>query len=146
MPLEHTNLEVLGAGVYWLAPGYDLQDGMAAIPEVKTLVLLVPLPGYQTDGIEHVKAAIIPADPGDLSEDAAAHFLHLTSGREAPVVVASLPGALGAAFFKGVYLMANRDLRPDAMLKEIEPELEEAGSARDEIIHRLIRLDIPALK
>ncbi len=134
------NLEVLGDGVYWLDAGYDLEKELAAIPEIGSLVFLSPLPDHQSTGFEHVKTESIPADLADLDRDAAERYLHITSAEAGPVVTAVLPGARGAAFFKGAYLLANRKLDMEEVLRELEPELESAGEARDEIIHRLIRL------
>ncbi|MCD8352604.1 MAG: hypothetical protein LUC93_18535 [Planctomycetaceae bacterium] len=134
------NLEVLGDGVYWLDSGYDLEKELAAIPEIGTLVFLTPLPDHQSTGFEHVKTESIPADLADLDRDAAERYLHITSAEAGPVVTAVLPGARGSAFFKGAYLLANRKLDMEEVLRELEPELENAGEARDEIIHRLIRL------
>ncbi|MCD8138583.1 MAG: hypothetical protein LUE17_02185 [Planctomycetaceae bacterium] len=134
------NLEVLGDGVYWLDSGYDLEKELAAIPEIGTLVFLSPLPDHQSTGFEHVKTESIPADLADLDRDAAERYLHITSAEAGPVVTAVLPGARGAAFFKGAFLLANRKLDMEEVLRELEPELESAGEARDEIIHRLIRL------
>ncbi|MCD7897727.1 MAG: hypothetical protein LUG50_13805 [Planctomycetaceae bacterium] len=139
--LPNASLEVLGAGVYWLDPRHDLEQELAAIPEVGGLVLLTPLPGYQSTGFPHLKTEVLPADPADLTIDAAEHFLDLTTAPDRPVVVAMLPGARGAAFFKGVYFLRNRNLPLDDVLRELEPELQEAGGARDAIIHRLIRFN-----
>lgn len=139
-PLSNANLQVLGDGVYWLDSRHDLTEELGAIPEIGTLIFLTPLPGYHTQGFEHVKTEAIPADAADLTRDAAERYLHLTGNVTRPVVTAVVPGARGAAFFKGAYLLANRKMDMDELLREIEPELTEAGAARDEIIHRLMRL------
>lgn len=140
------SLEVLGGGVYWLDSRHNFKTELAAIPEIDTLVLLAPLPGYEAEGVDHIKVEIISADVADLSTDAAARFIHLTSGEFAPVVAAVVDGARGAAFFKGAYLLANRNMGLDEALREIEPELKEAGPAAEEIVHRLRRLDPAALR
>ncbi len=139
-PLPNATLEVLGDGVYWLDPRRDLETELAAIPELRSLILLVPLPGHRVTDFDHVKTEIIPADPADLTEDAAERFIHLTDAANRPVAVAALPGARGAAFFKGAYLLRNRALSAEEMLREIAPELDDAGTARDDIIHRLTRM------
>ncbi len=139
--LPNASLEVLGDGVYWLDPRHDLEQELAAIPEVGGLVLLTPLPGYRSTGFEHLKTEVLPADPADLTVDAAEHFLDLTTNHNRPVVVAVLPGARGAAYFKGVYFLRNRNLPLEDVLRELDPELQEAGGARDAIIHRLIRFN-----
>ncbi|MCC8166355.1 MAG: hypothetical protein LIQ31_09435 [Planctomycetes bacterium] len=142
--LPNASLEVLGDGVYWLDPRHDLEQELGAIPEVGGLVLLTPLPGYRSTGFEHLKTEVLPADPADLTVDAAEHFLDLTTNHTRPVVVAVLPGARGAAFFKGIYFLRNRNLPLDDVLRELEPELQEAGGARDAIVHRLIRFNAEA--
>ena len=150
-PLYNANLEVLGDGVYWLGPQYDLEKELAAIPGLTDLIILAPLPAsYKVHDFEHVLRDVIPADMTDLSSDAAERFLHFTNDRarqpaaenspKPVVVVAAVHGARGAAFFKGVYLLFNRSLSFDEIEKRIEPELEEAGSARDEILLRLKHL------
>lgn len=138
-PLPNANLEVLGDGVFWLDPHHDLEKELAAIPEIGTLVLLAPLPGYRVSGFEHVKTEVIPADTADINHDSAEHFLHVTEDMKRPLVIAPLSGARGAAFFKGVYLLANRNLSIDDVLREIGSELDQAGEAREEIVHRLLR-------
>lgn len=145
-PLGDASLEVLGDGIYWLDPQRDIEKELAAIPEIGTLILLAPLRGYRTAGFDHVRTEVIPADTADLSYDAAARFVHLTSSGASPIVAAALPGARGAAFFKGVYLLAHRGLELEDALREIAPELQEAGAAADEIVHRLQRLDAAALR
>ncbi len=139
--LPNASLEVLGDGVYWLDPRHDLEQELSAIPEVGELVLLTPLPGYRSTGFEHLKTEVLPADPADLTVDTAEHFLDLTTNHNRPVVVAVLPGARGAAYFKGVYFLRNRNLPLEDVLRELDPELQEAGGARDAIIHRLIRFN-----
>jgi hypothetical protein len=139
-PLPNANLEVLGDGVYWLDPGHDPETELAAVPELRRLVVLAPLPGYRAQEFAHVKTEVIPADPADLTRDAADHFIHLTGGADKPVAVAVLPGTRGAAFFKGAYLLHHRAMTVQDMLREITPELDDAGDARDDIIHRLTRL------
>lgn len=151
-PLYNANLEVLGDGVYWLGSQHDadLEKELKSIPGLSDLVILARLPGAKIHDIEHVKTTVIPSDTADLSLDAAERFLHFTSDRakhhitdnspKPVVVVAAQSGARGAAFYKGVYLLFNRNLSFEEIEKEIEPELEEAGPARDEIIHRLKRL------
>lgn len=145
-PLPDANLEELGDNVFWLDPKHDLEKELAAIPEVGTLVLLTPMHGYWAKGFEHIRTETIPADIADLSDDAAAHFLHLTSEAPHPVIVAALPGARGAAFFKGVYLLARRKLNPENLSAAIAPELDDASYAAEEILHRLRRLDVTQLK
>ena len=135
------NLEVLGDGVYWLDPRHDLKKELAAVPEIGTLILLAPLPGLPTQGFEHIKTEVISADAADLGQDAAARFIHLASTSPKPVVAAALPGAVGAAFFKGAYLLVSRGQGTEKTLEDIKPELAEAGSAAEEIVHRLLRLD-----
>lgn len=140
-PIPNANLEVLGDGVYWLDPRHDLETELATVPELRSLILLTPLPGYRAPGFEHVKTEAIPADLADLTSDAADRFIHLTTeSANRPVVVAVLPVTRGAAFFKGVYLLRCRNMTEEDMLREIEPELRDAGEARDDIIHRLSRL------
>lgn len=139
-PLPNANLEVLGDGVYWLDPSHNLEAELAAIPEIGTLVLLTPLPGYRVVGFEHVKTEAIAADAADLDHDSAEHFLHVAADAKRPIVIAPLSGARGGAFFKGVYLLANRNLSTEEVLREIAPELDQAGEARHEIIHRLLSL------
>lgn len=139
-PLANANLEVLGDGVYWLDPRHDLEKELAAVPELRSLILLAPLPGYHVQEFPHVKTEVIPADPADLTPDAADRFIHLTDGANKPVVIAVLPGARGAAFFKGAYLLHYRNMSPDDVLREITPELDDAGESRDDIVHRLMRL------
>lgn len=145
-PLPNVNLEVLGENVYWLDPQHDLEKELAAVPEIGTLILLAPLPGFRFQGFEHIQTEIIPADIADLSDDAAARFLHLTDKPARPVVAAVLPGTRGAAFFKGVYLLARRHLAAADLRKEIDEDLAEAGDAAEEIVHRLERLDVNDLK
>lgn len=137
---ENANLVVLGDGVYWLDSRYDLEKELAAIPEIGTLVFLAPLPHYHSQGFEHVQTEVIAADMADLSRDAAERYLHLVENRKHPVVTAVLPGARGAAFFKGAYLLTNSKLALTEVVRELEPELDEAGPAKDDIIHRLTRL------
>lgn len=139
-PLANANLEVLGDGIFWLDPRHDLEKELAAIPDIGTLVLLTPLPGFQISGFEHVKIEAIPADAADIIHDSAERFLHVVSDASRPIVVAPLSGARGAAFFKGAYLLARRNLNQEEVMREIEPELEQAGEAREEIVHRLLRL------
>ncbi len=138
-PLANANLEVLGDGVYWLSSRHDLEKELAAVPEIGVLILLAPMPGYHSAGLDHVRTEVIPADPGDLTAEEAERFLHLTTETRKPVVAAALPGARGAAFFKGAYFLAKRNLSFDDMLREIDPELREAGDDRDDIVHRLHR-------
>lgn len=140
------NLEVLDDGVYWLDSRHDLEKELASVSDLGTLILLAPLPGYRGPDVEAGATEMIPAAAADLTEDAAARFLHLTANSPRPVVVAALPGAHGAAFFKGAYLLVNRNLDAGEMLAEIEGELNEAGTAREEIEHRLMRLDPAALR
>lgn len=139
-PIVNANLEVLGDRVYWLGPGHDAERELATVPDLDRLIVLAPIPGYRIHGFEHVATEIIPADPADLGKEAAEHFLHLTSTASGPVVVVVRPGAIGAAFFKGAYLLFNRKLSKEDMLREIGPELEMAGAAGDDIVHRLKRL------
>lgn len=140
-PLFNANLEVLDDGVYWLSSHYDLEHELASIPELRGLILLAPLPGYHSPGFGHVKTQVVSADAADLTRDAAERFIHLTESSARPIVVAVLPGARGAAFFKGAYLLEKRAMSDQEMLREIEPELEEAGDSRDDIVHRLARLE-----
>ncbi len=142
----NANLEVLGDGVYWLDSDHDIVKELAAIPEAGTLILLAPLPGYRAQGLSHVRTEVIPADTADLTTDAAEQFVHLTGTAVKPVVVAAIPGARGAAFFKGMYLLTHRNLPLEEMLAEIEPDLEEAGPARDDVIHRLRRIEADGLQ
>ncbi len=145
-PLANANLEVLGDGVYWLSSQHDLEKELAAVPEIGLLILLAPLPGFRATGLEHVKTEVVPADPGDLSHDAAEHFLHLADKSPKPVVVAALPGARGVAFFKGAYLLAKRNIAFADILREIDPELREADGDQGDLVHRLQRLkDGPVL-
>lgn len=139
-PIANANLEVLGDGIFWLDPRHDLETELSAVPDIGTLVLLTPLPGFQVTGFEHVKTETIPADAADIVHDSAEHFLHVLSDANRPIVVAPLAGARGAAFFKGAYLLSHRNLSKDEVMREIEPELDQAGEAREEIIHRLLRL------
>ncbi|MCL2000884.1 MAG: hypothetical protein FWG74_05575 [Planctomycetes bacterium] len=145
-PLGRANLEVLGDGVYWLSPGHDLRDEITVVPELKTLVILAPAASRQAEEFGQIRTEILIADLDDLSEDVVEHFLHLTFAGEMPVLVAPLPEARSAAFFKGLYLMIRRDIEASEAIRKIEAELEDAGSARDEIVHRLLRLDLSALK
>lgn len=138
-PLTNANLEVLGDGIFWLDPRHDLEKELATIPEIGTLVLLTPLPGFQVSGFAHVKTELIPSDSADIMHDSADHFLHVLSDASRPIVVAPLPGARGAGFFKGAYLLTGRHLTMEEVMREIEPELEQAGETREEIIHRLLR-------
>lgn len=138
-PLPDANLEVLGDGVFWLTGGRNPESELALVPDIGTLVLLTPLPGYRVDGFDHVRTESIPADNVDLDHDSAEHFLHVAADSARPVVIVPLPGARGAAFFKGVYLLANRNLAVDEVLREIGSELDQAGEAREEIVHRLLR-------
>lgn len=137
---ENANLVVLGDGVYWLDSRYNLEKELAAIPEIGSMVFLAPLPEYHSTGFEHIKTEVIAADLADLSADAAEHYLQVVSDEKHPVVTVVLPGARGAAFFKGAYLLANRKLEMAEIIRELEPELEDADTARDDIIHRLVRL------
>lgn len=139
-PIANANLEVLGDKVYWLGPRHDLERELATIPEIGSLIVIAPLPGYRMHGFEDIRTEIIPADLADLDQEAAEHFVYRTSNVTRPVVVAVRPGALGAAFFKGAYILANRNLSTEDMLREIGPELEDAGAAGDDIVHRLRRL------
>lgn len=139
-PIANANLEVLGDKVYWLGPRHDLERELATIPEIGSLIVIAPLPGYRMHGFEDLRVEVIPADLADLDQEAAEHFVYLTSNVTRPVVVAVRPGALGAAFFKGAYILANRNLSTEDMLREIGPELEDAGAAGDDIVHRLRRL------
>lgn len=145
-PLANANLEVLGDGVYWLASRHSLEKELAAIPEIGILVFLSPFPGYPIDDFAPVRTAVVSAAIDDLSDDAAARFVHLASGNPSPAVVAVLPEARGAAFFKGAYLLAARNLEFAEVIKEIGPELGEADGAADEIVHRLHRLEKAAIK
>ncbi len=134
-----TDLEVLGDGVYWLDSRHDIAGKLAAIPETGTLILLAPLPGYRMQGLPHVRTEVISANAEDVTGDAADRFVYLTGHADSPVVVAAVPGASGAAFFKGMYLLKSRAMELDEVLEQIEPELLEAGTAREELIHRLRR-------
>lgn len=137
---ENANLVVLGDGVYWIDSRYNLEKELSAIPEIGSMVFLAPLPEYHSTGFEHIKTEVIAADLADLSADAAEHYLQVVAGEKHPVVTVVLPGARGAAFFKGAYLLANRKLEMAEIIRELEPELEDADTARDDIIHRLVRL------
>jgi hypothetical protein len=136
----NANLVVLGDGVYWLDSRHNLEKELSAIPEIGSLVFLAPVPDYHSTGFEHVKTEVIAADLADIGGDAAEQYLQAVAGDTPPVVTAVLPGARGAAFFKGVYLLANRKQDIAEIIRELEPELEESGDARDDIIHRLMRL------
>lgn len=139
-PLPNANIEVLDDNVYWLASRFDLDKELAALDRIGTLILLAPLPGHRVHGFEHVRTEVIPADISDLGREAADRFLHLAADKSGRVVIAVQSGARGAAFFKGAYFLANRNMSMEDVIAEIGPELEEAGGARDEIIHRLMRL------
>lgn len=139
-PLKNANLEVLGDGFYWLSPRHDLEKELAAIPEVANLIVLAPAAEHAVAGFAHVKTDVLSAEPADLTRDAADRFVHLAGKKPGPVVAAALPGARGAAFFKAAYLLRGRDVSGDEVLGEISAELEEAGDAREEVVHRLLRL------
>lgn len=139
-PLANANLEVLGDNVYWLDQKYDLERELSVIPEMGTLIVLTPIPGRTIDGFEHVKTVTIPANIDDLNHDAAEHYVHLTSDASQPVVTAVLPGVRGAAYFKAAYFLAHRNTPIGDLMPELEQELEEAGPARDDVMHRIERL------
>lgn len=145
-PLHGVNLEVLDDGVYWIDPRHDLEAESSALPEIGMLVLLTPIPGYKGPDVEAAGTESVPAGMSDLSDDAVARFIHIVSSARRPVVVAALPGAHGAAFFKGAYLLARRGMDMGETLLEIDPELNEAGPDKEEIVHRLMRLDIEAIR
>lgn len=143
-----TSLKSLGGGVYWLDPGHDLEKELEALPDAGTLVFLTPLPTLRGPGLDHARPGIVipAANPDDVSDDAVARFVHFAADSPRPVVVAALQGAYRAAYFKGAYLMACRNMGIEDALKEIEPELQESEATRDEIIHRLHGLDVERLK
>lgn len=139
-PLANANLEVLGDNVYWLDQQHDLAKELDILPEVGTLIVLAPIPGRTIQGFEHIKTAVIPADLDDLSRDAAERYVYMTSDASLPVVTAVLPGVRGAAFFKAAYLLAHRNMPMEDLERELAHELDEAGTARDDVMHRIERL------
>ena len=141
-------LEILDDGAYWIGPGDAQKEKIGHLPAGTRLVYLVPEGELQLPDVGPLSAESIPAVGDGLDADAAERFLralrHHKTGDGAAVVV--LPGAWGAAFFKGAYLMAARGLGLDAAVVELEPDLEKAGEHREEILHRLSRLDVGALQ
>ncbi|MCC8181192.1 MAG: hypothetical protein LIP23_09825, partial [Planctomycetes bacterium] len=88
----------------------------------------------------------IEAMQSNLNFDSAAHFIHLTSGPSLPAVVVAEPDAVGTAFFKGVYLLANRNMTFAEVVTAIEPDLASQPESRSQILHLLRRLDVDALR
>lgn len=147
LPLpEAAGLEVLGDGVYWIGPD-GLADKIPHLPENTRVVALAPTTDSPSLNLGIALYDVIPAVGENLDADAAERFLRDLQVKPGESAVAvALPGAWGAAFFKGAFLLAVRDADPDAAFAELEPELGLAGERRDEILHRLRRLDVDSLR
>ena len=141
-PLANGSLEVLDDGVYWFVSGDDVAKGLAAAPEVKTLVLLAPDRKAELGAPEGIRVETIPARLDDIGVDAAERFLALEGEDGIPLVIAALPGADGAAFFKGAYLLLKRGRTLEEVFEAIAPDLPVDGAADEEIRHRLSRLQM----
>jgi hypothetical protein len=138
-PLADAALEVLGDGVFWLGAGHDLTRELSAVLEAKRILLLA---SGEEAGFEIPAAAseTIPARMADIGVDAAERFLFRIRDGPLPLVAAVLPGAEGAAFFKGAYLLLERNMDLSEAFSAILPDLPESGETGDEIRHRLSRL------
>jgi hypothetical protein len=139
-PLEKTAPEMLGDGLFWLSGVGSPSSELAAVPEVRLVVLLTRDREAGMALPDNVRVAVIPAGLDDIGVDAAEHFLSLVEKADAPVLAAALPDASGAAFFKGAYLLLSRKMEPSEVFQAAESELEAAGEAADDIRHRLSRL------
>lgn len=133
------NLHVLGEGMYWIDTPQNLEEELRPVlEEAGMLIFLSPTPGPVPAPMEYLRTETIAADVSDLTREAAEHFLYLCeNAARRPVVAAALPGARGAAYFQGIYLLARREMPLDAVLTELEPALAQAGSARDAIVSSL---------
>ncbi|MDR1535060.1 MAG: hypothetical protein LBU64_08185 [Planctomycetota bacterium] len=160
-------LESMDGRVFWLAAGEDITAGLAAVPKINRLILLVPEPevGNQIweagkNMPDNLKVEIFPAGMNNIGIDAVEHLLYLVneapvsglglkeaeypaSGMETdrpPLLIAALPEAGGAVFFKGALLLLIRGLEVDEAFRILAPDLERAGTFGEEIRHRLSRL------
>ncbi|MCC8189658.1 MAG: hypothetical protein LIP77_03335 [Planctomycetes bacterium] len=146
-PLPETGTQVLGDGIFWIDSRHDGKTGLAGIGDIGTLILLAPAPDHPVADFAEYEPEIFAAGTDDATEASAEQFLDLVEQGAKPVVLVSLPGARGAAFFKGVYLLSRPNLdRAEAVddtLRQIEPELIDAADDREAIIHRLRSLHLP---
>lgn len=142
-PLPNGSLEMLDDGVYWIRPQQDRDLGseLAAVPDARLLIVLSADGAPPPDAPPGLRLQTVDAGDNGLAADDAARFIHLVATGAKPVVVAQLPGAFGAAFYKGAYLTLVRNLPFPEVEMSLQAELEAAGDRKTEVLHRLRRLD-----
>lgn len=150
LPLpEIDGLEFYRDGLYWLVTADAEDERLGLLPNGTPLLYLYgnkqSLPNAAL-----LNTQLFLADADTLTDDSAEQFLRVVDGlRLRPAGLAAavvLSDTNTSAFYKGVYLLVVQGLEFDAALAAIEPELQLSGDMRDEIIHRLRRLDLTPLK
>jgi hypothetical protein len=150
LPLpEIDGLEFYRDGLYWLVAADAEDERLGLLPNGTPLLYLYgskqSLPNAAL-----LNSQLFLANEETLTDDSAEQFLRVVDNlRLRPAGLAAavvLSDTNASAFYKGVYLLVVQGLEFDAALAAIEPELRLSGDLRDEIIHRLRRLDLTPLK
>ncbi len=150
LPLpEIDGLEFYRDGLYWLVIATADDERLGLLPNgTQLLYLYGSKESLPNAALLNTQLFLATADT--LSEDSAEQFLRVVDSlRSRPAGLAAavvLSDNNTSAYYKGVYLLAVQGIDFDAMLTAIEPELQLSGDVRDEIIHRLRRLDLMPLK
>lgn len=150
LPLpEIDGLEFYRDGLYWLVT-VDAEDERLGLLPNGTPLLYLYGSKQSLPNAALLNTQLFLADADTLTDDSAEQFLRVVDGlRLRPAGLAAavvMSDTNTSAFYKGVYLLVVQGLEFDAMLTAIEPELQLSGDMRDEIIHRLRRLDLTPLK